>query len=1277
MNNFLKNVSLETKIDKNIKVKGASVGLFIFSFLLLVPAISFSSNKENYNKAWTEFSNNNRKEARQYFERAVASEPDSKAEAFLSLALLDWSESKDKDAFVHFQKFYESSSYPYPYLYAVYSLPFMNPRRILTAEQLKFYEKIVNEPEMNGTLKAMIYQKLGEHYMGCNNFKKSNELFSRMGALTKWQVLGSFSNISGSGFDKDWGAVKNAKTDYTFKNSVNADVKWYTPSANKPDNWFYFDYYFDLNSIIAYAQTFVDSPVEQEVYLRTGTSGSLKIWVNDAQIATIPEERNCDLDIYVYKTKLNKGANRILIQIGQSEISAANFLLRLTDANGNPVSGLSHSDVFSAYTTSENQPANNILPFFAEEYLQNKINEDPENLLNYLALGEVYLRNDKAYEGIGVLKKAEQFAPESSFINYRLSEAYLRAQNNTNYSREIESIKLNDPDSYIALRYLFNEAVETEKYPEAEDIKDKIKKLYGESSYTEDMELRLYSEKKEIEKMIQLVKKLYLKYPYDYQYMNLSYLIEENIYKNTKGATAILENYCKQYFNTQALDLLAERYISLGNTEKGLKIYKERINKLPYASGFLYNYASLLQKMQRYNEALSITEDIKKLAPYVSFVYNAEGYIYKELRKTDKSKESFKKAIYYSPTSYDSRNQLRLLDNKKSIFDLFPKVDLTALIAKSPSQKDYPEDNSVILLNDVQLVFYPEGAQENRTEIAVKILNQSGIEEWKQYGVDYNSNNQKLILDKYEVIKANGQRVKAETNNRGLVVFTNLEIGDVLHIDYRLQNYYSGVLSKHFFDYSMMQYYIPSLYNRYSILIPSEKDFKYLTFNADIEAVISEIEDMKLYQWISTDMPAIKDEPYMSPIVDTSPMLIFSSLPDWKFMSDWYKDLTTNKLNAHSDYIFKETFAEILKGNENAGQLEKAKLFYEYVLNNITYSDVSFLQSNYIPQKASRTITSRLGDCKDMSTLFVSLCREAGISANLVLLNPRERGKNSMALPINNFTHCIARLDLDGKTYYLELTDNKLPFGAALESNLQSAILPIQYKDEAFGDKLLSMEMPFRMKNEISRQSKLSIEKNDILVSLNTVRTGQLASFYRHRYANMGAEDRLKDVNQAFASDWSFPVKVSNLTFTDLDNLSGNVTSSLDFEMKGALQDVAGMKIFRLPWSDASNVMSLVALETRKFPLEFWAVLYSDSETEQMKIQLPQGKQLVETPKNVKLECSVAVYELTFDTKKTGEIVAKRTMSKKKDVVTVKDYPAFRDFVNAVTENDNKQYAIK
>ncbi|MDR3062374.1 MAG: hypothetical protein LBU57_09740, partial [Dysgonamonadaceae bacterium] len=599
---------------------------FIFC---LVSSLAFGS-RDNYNKAWEEFNNNHRDKAREYFETSVKSEPESKSEALLSLALLDWFESKDEAAFIRFQEFYQSCDNPYPYLYAMYSLPFMSPKKILSPSEIGFFEKIVSDPKMHGTLKAMLYQKIGEHYMNCNDFRKSEKSFEQMGAINQWQVLGSFDNISGSGFDKDWGVVDKGTPGSRFKNKVEATISWYTPLANKPDNWFYFDYYFPLDNVIVYAQSFIQSPEDRDIVLRTGTSGSLKIWVNDALVANIPEERNCDLDIYSYKIKLNKGNNRILVQIGQSEISAANFLMRLTDTGGNPVPGLGYSANYSEYTKSKDKASNELLPFFAEVFFQDKIKNDPGNPLNYIALGEVFLRNDKSYEGITILKKAEQMAPKSSYISYRLSEGYLRAQNQTNYSREIENIKLNDPESYIALVNLYDDAMETEKYAEAEILANKIKTLYGENHASDMREINLLDSRKKIEELIQLVKQLYVKYPSDAGFMGMMFFIEESIYKNSKGATAIMENYNKKYFNANVMERLAERYIRLGETNKGLNLYKKRIELIPYATGYRSAYASLLQKMQKYKEALAELDEIKKQNPYLSGIYSAEGYIYKE-----------------------------------------------------------------------------------------------------------------------------------------------------------------------------------------------------------------------------------------------------------------------------------------------------------------------------------------------------------------------------------------------------------------------------------------------------------------------------------------------------------------------------------------------------------------------------------------------------------------------------------------------------------------------
>ena len=1243
-------------------------------FFLLVLNMSFVSGQQAYQDGWKSFSKNDRVEARKFFNLAI-NDPASKSDALLSLCLLDWNEFKMKEAFENFQKFYDSSSNPYPYLYAMSALPFMfESGEVLSEYKLAFFDKIVADPKMNGTLKAMLYERIGSHYEKSNDLKKAKEYYDKMGALKNWQVLGTFDNTSGSGFSKDWGAVSKARATDIFKNKVNADVTWYSPIYNNANNWFLYDFYFNLNNAIMYSQTFVNSSIDQEVFLRAGTSGSVKIWVNDALVSSVSDERNCDLDIYSYKVKLNKGNNRILVQIGISEIERANFLIRITDENANALTNITSSSDYAEYTKSNEKSSYDQLPFFAEKYFIEKTTAAKDNPLNYLLLSETYLRNDKSYEATKTLKDLEEIAGKSTISSYRMYEAYLRASNQTDYEKEMETIKSTDPNSIFSLQTKYAEAIKSEKYTEAEDIFKRTKELYGINQTTDGWDINLASLQKRYDDVISLAKTLYKKYPASVEFMNLNYIIEKDVVKNPKGAIKILEEYYRRNDNSEVMSLLSKAYLEMGNTEKGLAVLYKQIESKPYATGYYENLINVLFGMQLYTEALAMTDKALKLAPFLPNIYTNRGYIYKNMNQPDKAKENFQKSIYYGPTTYESRNQLRLLDNKKEVYDLFPKINLQELIAKAPTSKDYPEDNSIFLLNEFQQVVYPEGAKEFRREQAVKILKQSGIETWKDYGIGYNSYSQKLIIDKAEVLKANGSVTKAETDNDNQVVFTNLEVNDVLHIEYRIQDLSTGKLANHFFDRFLLQYSIPTVNCRYSLLVPADRTFEHLVANGNIQPEITAVENMKLYKWELNNQPAVKNESYMSEFVDIAPTLFYSSMPDWKFVSDWYKDLTTSKFK--SDYVLKETLGQLLKGKENLGKLEKTKIFYNYILENITYSSVDFLQSNFIPQKASRTITTRLGDCKDLSTLFVALCREVGINANLVLISTRNNGNNSLLLPGIRFNHCIAQLNIDNKKYYLELTDNTLPFGSALKDDLNSQILPIPFADEQSGNKLLTMNMPERQSNSSIRNHKIAFSKNDMTIERQLICFGAMASYKRRDYKYTGIEEQLKDINESVAKDFEASTKVSNLNFSELDNLADSVIVNYKIDVKNAIQDVAGMKIFRLPWSDI-NSLDIVTAEDRKFPMEYWTYQTEDHTTEKMIIELPQGKKLMEVPQNQKFDCPSASYSLTFDTKTPGKLFVTRYFERKGDQITTKDYAAFREFLNNVCECDNKQYALK
>jgi tetratricopeptide (TPR) repeat protein len=1261
------------QIFKNIFFMSKITGLPMLIFCLLLLAQTATADKQTLQKGWDAFNANNRKEAKDFFGKA-ALDDDTKADANLALALVWWSEDKDDEGFKSFLNFFNAAENPYPYLYALWNSPVVfQGYEKKNEEKVKFLKRLTDESKTNGSIHAMAHSMLGKHYETVGDFKKAEHEFSQTGAIENWQVLGTFDNTSGSGFNKDYGALANAETDAVLKNKNEADVKWFTPPHVRSDRWFDFEYYFLINNSVMYAQTFLKSDAGKEVFFRSGNSGSLKIWVNDKLVTNVAEERNCDLDIYINNVKLNKGYNRVLVQIGESETNAANFMIRVTDKDGNNMSGISSTSVYQPYSKATEYAVKSST-LFAEDFFENKIKSEPDNLLNYLMLSDVYLRNDKVYEARKALKKAKELAPKSSFVGTRMIEAYAREKNVTDLTKEYERIKSTDPDCSYALKGLINEAREKEDYDEEEKLLEKYKSIYGNDEYTQLILLNIAASRNKYDEVVKMAQELYQKYPDNFDLMNLNYTIERNTSKDLAKASEILNAYLKNNYSDKVLTTLAGNYFDLGKTKEGYDLYKERIENVPYSIGFYTDLSELYFAAQDYENALKWAHEALSFAPYIGGYWNKVGKIYEAMKNEDKAKEAYRKAIYFTPTNYEARKHLRKLEGKKDLFENFEKADAYELFKKAPIKDSFPDDNSIILLNETQRVVYPEGATEERSEVLIKIFNQNGIDRWKEYSIGYNRYSQRLLVDKAEVFKKDGNKVQAEKNDDYLV-FTNLEAGDAIHLSYRIENYSSGKLSKHFWEQFNFNFDFPVQTSRYSLLLPASKQFKYEVLNANMKPTIKDLDDMKLYVWEYKTQPAIKPESYMPPLTDVGTVLNISSIPDWKYISNWYSDLSTSL--AKQDFEIKETVAELFKDKKNLNELQKAKVIYNFIEENVSYSNVPFMHGPIIPQKASRTLNTKLGDCKDVSTLFVAMCKEAGLKANLILVDTRDNGEKHLSLPSVDFNHCVAQLRTGGKNYYVELTDQKLSFGSIPTADLNSNILFIPRDGDTAATQLSKFNSKNRVLNSLVRETNLKFENNDFNFIRKTWKTGVFASQMRNDYADKGKDKQEKSITQAVASEFTNPAKLLHLTLPDLKTLSDTVCYEYAFNIKNELTEVVGIKIFRIPWSEAARSLDFLSLETRQFPFFTWAFSAAEVSKEIMNIEIPKGKALVEQPKSVSLSCPVAEYSLTYNTTVPGKIKAVREMKFKKDVVETNEYAQFREFFNKVSEADSKQLGFK
>lgn len=1243
--------------------------------LLWVLSLSALVNAQDLAKGWDAFKKNDLKNARKYFE--AATKGSDKAEAYLMLSILDNINRTADESFVHFQQFFQSSSNPYAALYALWSSGSLNyGTGLMTKEQLPFFEALITDPKAPGTIKAMANQTLGSHYEDVGDFKKAHAYYDQIGSITRWSVVGEFENISESGFNKDYDPITKPKATETFTNKRNAPVQWFDLPEIRNDRWIDFEYHFFSNNVIIYAQTYVTSPRAQDVQFRIGTSGSVKVWLNDKLVLEEREERNSDMDTYLVKVKLSSGKNRILIQTGSSEISSNNFLFRVTNDNGDNITGLEFSPRWVDYKAPEAFEPERI-PVFAEAYFEEQIRKEPDNLLNYILLAETYLRNDKASEARKVLNAARTLAPDCSYIVWMLCEVYQREEIETELSKSLEWLKDHDPENPGTLQLIWDEqTIDKEDWDAAEETLKKLEAIFGKDEDYYDKKMAIAEHFDRTEELYSLIDEAYEKFPTNYSFVYLKYLLEKEARSHTSTALAVLKKYTKTRYSTAALKNMAYLYFSLGNAAKGLAILESLPVNSPIGYGFYASLYDVYMQLQMYDKAMEQVGKLMRLAPYIGSNWEKAGEV-NEARKDEKEAiAAYEKCLLYYPTNYDVRDKLRTLKDKPAVWTYFTEEDVYELAKKAPDASAYPEDNSIILLDNVRKVVYGNGAAEEKRTVVAKMFNATGVDVWKEYGIPV-YNRQNLTVEKAEVLKPSGEKIEAE-QNYSHIVFTGLEVGDVIHITYKLQDYITGKLAQHFWDEVYFSTFYPVMKRRYSVLAAPDFEFKYVYANGTLEPSIETKDEFKLYVWEKGDLPSLKHEAYMPSLADVGERLIISSFDDWQWIADWYMGLAKEK--AKSDFDVKEVAAQLFT-DPDMSEREKAHKIYDYIVNNIRYSSIPFMQSALIPQKASAVINNKIGDCKDVSTLFVALSKEAGLDASLVLVSTRDNGDSGMRLPSINFNHCIAKVMVDDQPYYVELTSDFLAF-STFSSYLERAFaLEIVSNGDEAEAQPIRLDPATRLKNLTTRQTTLVLSADGSLeVNKSNSKTGYAAARMRMTYRDLGEEARRKELLGSLTDE--FPsVKLKEFTFTSgLDTVDSDISYKYVYVATDVLTEVGGgMKLLKLPWSDqVSAIPEFLSLEKRVFDIDYWEWTNDDSEVEVMEIAIPATMKLVELPKNVVISSSVADYSLSFE-KKGDKVIATRKMVYKQDHdrITTAEYEAVRDFYGKIVKADKTQLAFR
>lgn len=1228
--------------------------IFVFSFLF--PCF-FSYSQTALEKGWQHFAHNEFDEARTAFVKAL--DGTNVADAHLALSFLAAAQEApdNKERVQHYLDFYKTSSNPKPYLKALWNLDYAKQ----TEQEVELIETLYEKE--TGTLKALATQALGNHNFYSAEFRNASAYYEEVGAIPNWSILGEFENISESGFDKDFGALTHPEQNHTFINKLGVAVQWFDIKAPRFDNWVDLEYFFPAQDAIIYAQNFCYSPKEQEVQFRIGVSGSVKTWLNDQLLFSEAQERNNDIDAYIFTAKLEKGYNRILIQIGESEAGYCNFLLRITDDQGQNIEDLSFTTARKPYN-SNYQYDSQLLTDEAEAFFNQKIQDNPEQLENYLILGQYYVYTDNLFKAKQVLQKARERFPECAYLIFQQISLYAKDGNRTQVVTLQEELKTKAPNSSYVLSMKLAEANDRDDLEEQEKLINQLSILEGKTASFYHRNIQLASEKGQREFKFRLIEQAYEAYPDNYSFVNLKYYFEKDVKKSKKKAIKVLCKYLKDNYSEQAVQDLAYAYFDNEEYDEGIETYSQLVEHNPIAIGYYSTLASFYFGYGKYKKAKAVTQECLRIAPYGAFFHETLGNTYMELGMKAEAIDAFKKAILYNPYNYDARRQLRNLRNEGDVFSKFPEQDVYALYENAPDAAEYPDVHSIILADDAFHVVYPGGGVEEKHSLLVKVFNTDGVDYWKEYQVSGQ-------VEKAEVLKKNGSRIAAQTMG-GHVVFSNLEEGDAIHLTYRLQNHYFGKLAKHFWGAHYFESFLPIQQSRFSLMVPKGTDFQYKVENGVLNPEIVDQGQFERYTWQVADVPAMQIEPYMSNLVDVGQVLHYSSFPDWNYIAEWYADLA--KAKAKVNFEVEQTAKELFAGRENLPKQEKAKIIYDYVVDNIRYRYVSFLQSGWIPQKASTTISAKQGDCKDVSTLFVALCKTQDIDASLVLVSTRDNGHRMMTLPSIDFNHCIAQVKLDGKSYYLELTQENLPFAVSNPSNHQVFALEIPQNDDE-QVKAGILDSPNRLLNKISRKSDVSFDGDDMSIKTFSQNSGYWAGYLRDRYENISKEMQKKNMQEAINEQYP-GIRLTVFEFDKgLNDNSSEITYRYDYIMPNVFTQISDLQIFTLPWSDSKTNPEFLATENREYPIELWQYFARDYEEEVLNIQIPAGYTIAEVPEKKEIATNDFRYSMSFELN-NKLLIVKRTFELTDDIVHPEDYIAFKAAMEQVVKLDAQKMAF-
>jgi len=331
----------------------------------------------------------------------------------------------------------------------------------------------------------------------------------------------------------------------------------------------------------------------------------------------------------------------------------------------------------------------------------------------------------------------------------------------------------------------------------------------------------------------------------------------------------------------------------------------------------------------------------------------------------------------------------------------------------------------------------------------------------------------------------------------------------------------------------------------------------------------------------------------------------------------WYRSLVLKIGNDPA--TIKNQALEITKGA--ATDLDKIKMVYNWVQDNIRYIAFEDGIAGYKPEKAQEVLQRKYGDCKGMANLTSELLKSLGFDARLCWIgtNHIAYDYSTPSMAVDN--HMICAVNYNGKRYFLDATESYIGFEQYAE-RIQGRQVLIENGDAFILDRIPASDYKQNLQYE---KRSLHIDGANLTGKVEQGWTGESKEYLLSQLHSIKTE-KLQDALLQYLSDNDSKYLLNNLQTSDLRNWNTDMQASYELQHKDAVTSF-GNEMYIEP--DFRKEFSGFDIDTTKRTQD-WLFHFKYDLVSETSIDIPDGYKIQALPEALNIDRKGYAFTISY-----------------------------------------------